>query len=195
MDGGGVSTSLLPEGNSGRLTWRVKHSSRKSSASHSYQCVQYFPVSRRWCGCQWGFFVFCFLTCAQMLMRAIRRMPHQGLKPASVSRLAFQSDVVPTELSPPFNSWFPGQSLCLTVFPTTVGRAKLRTRKLYCWHWRGPHHPWTCPCHRLNNYGSDGDSRRFLFLPVGVLGTGYSQSPGLPSAPPPSHHTHTLFRL
>ena len=44
------------------------HSSRKSSATHSYQCVQYFRVSqRRPYGCQcWG-----FLTCAQMLMHAI----------------------------------------------------------------------------------------------------------------------------
>ena len=30
----------------------IKHSSRKSSATHSYQCVQYVPVSRQWCGCQ-----------------------------------------------------------------------------------------------------------------------------------------------
>ena len=32
------STSLSLAGNSGRLTW-VRHSSRKSSATHSYQCV------------------------------------------------------------------------------------------------------------------------------------------------------------
>ena len=46
----------------------IKHSSRKSSATHSYQCVQYVPVSRQWCGCQClGF----FLTCTQMSIRAI----------------------------------------------------------------------------------------------------------------------------
>ena len=30
----------------------IKRSSRKNSATHSYQCVQYFPVSKRWYGCQ-----------------------------------------------------------------------------------------------------------------------------------------------
>ena len=33
-------------GNSGRLTW-VRHSSRKNSATHSCQCVQYFRVSKQ----------------------------------------------------------------------------------------------------------------------------------------------------
>ena len=37
-----VSLSLA--GNSSRLTW-ARHRGRKSSATHSYQCVQYFPVS------------------------------------------------------------------------------------------------------------------------------------------------------
>ena len=42
-------------GNSGRLTW-VRHSSRQSSATHSYQCVQYCRVSKQRYGCQcWGF--------------------------------------------------------------------------------------------------------------------------------------------
>ena len=39
----------------------------KSSATHFYLCVQYFPVSKQWYGCQ----CLRFLTCAQMLMRAI----------------------------------------------------------------------------------------------------------------------------
>ena len=30
---------------------RVSHSSRKSSATHSYQCVEYFLVSKQWCSC------------------------------------------------------------------------------------------------------------------------------------------------
>ena len=38
-----------------------------SSATHSYQCVQYFPVSKQWYGCQ----CLGFLTRAQMLMHAI----------------------------------------------------------------------------------------------------------------------------
>ena len=46
---------------------RVRHSSRKSSATHCYRCVQCFPVSRQWYGCQrWG-----FLPYAQMSMTAI----------------------------------------------------------------------------------------------------------------------------
>ena len=52
--------------NSGRLTW-VGHSSRKSSATHSCQCVQYFRVFKQWYGCQ----CLGFLTCTQLLMRAI----------------------------------------------------------------------------------------------------------------------------
>ena len=53
-------------GNPGRLI-RVKHSSRKSSATHSYQCVQHFPVCKQWCGCH----CLVFSTCVQMLMHAI----------------------------------------------------------------------------------------------------------------------------
>ena len=42
------STSLSFAGNSSRLTW-VRHSSSKSSATHSYQGVQcFFCASRRW---------------------------------------------------------------------------------------------------------------------------------------------------
>ena len=58
--------SLSRAGCTGHLTW-VKHSSRKSSATHSYQCVQYFPVSKDWSDCQ----CLGFLTCTQMLMHAI----------------------------------------------------------------------------------------------------------------------------
>ena len=46
---------------------RVRHSSRKSSATHSYRCMQYSPVSRQWYGCQ----RLGFLTCSQMSMTAI----------------------------------------------------------------------------------------------------------------------------
>ena len=59
--------SLSLAGNSGGLT-RVRHSSRKSSTTHSYQCVQCFPVSRQWYGCQCMRFL---TTCAQMLRHAI----------------------------------------------------------------------------------------------------------------------------
>ena len=58
-------------GNSGRLT-RVKHSSCKGSATHSYQCVQYLHVSKKWYGCQ----CLGFLTCSQMSMHATA---HRGL--------------------------------------------------------------------------------------------------------------------
>ena len=62
------STSLSLCGKFGSPLPGKTHSSRKSSATHSCQCVQYFPVSkRRPYGSQcWG-----FLTCAQMLMHAI----------------------------------------------------------------------------------------------------------------------------
>ena len=109
------SISLSFAVNSGRLAW-VRHSSRKSSATHSYQRVQYFPVSKRWYGCQ----CLGFLTSAQMLMHAIahggcsgtvrvctgswlwEKIPllRRGLEPASVLRLAFQSDPLPTEHTP-----------------------------------------------------------------------------------------------
>ena len=61
-------TSLSFAGNSGgcHLTW-IRHSSRKSSKTHSFQCVRYFRVSIRWSGCQ----CLWFLTCAHMLMQAI----------------------------------------------------------------------------------------------------------------------------
>ena len=45
------STSLSFAGNSGHLT-QVRHSGCKSSTTHSFQCVEYFPVSRQWYGCQ-----------------------------------------------------------------------------------------------------------------------------------------------
>ena len=70
--GGRDSLSLV--GNSGRLTW-VSHNSRKGSATHSYQCVQYFHVSKQWYGCQ----SVGFLTCAHMLMHAICTRELYGL--------------------------------------------------------------------------------------------------------------------
>ena len=58
------SSSLPRARNSRHLTW-VRHSSRKSSATFSCQCVQYFRASKQWCGGQ----CLGFLTCAQTLMR------------------------------------------------------------------------------------------------------------------------------
>ena len=97
--------------NSGRLSC-AKHSSRKSSATHSYQCMQCFPVFNGRYSCQcWG-----FLKCARMLMHATARgictgtvresresamegdsgrknpLPGLGFEPASALRLAFQWD-------------------------------------------------------------------------------------------------------
>ena len=55
-----LCTLLSPVGNLDNLTW-VRHSSPKSSTTHSYQ---YVCVSKQRCGCQ------CkgFLTCTQMLI-------------------------------------------------------------------------------------------------------------------------------
>ena len=65
-----LDTSLSLVENLGHLTW-VRCSSHKSGATHSYQCVQYFHVSRQWHGSQ----CLGFLTCTQMLMYAIT---HRG---------------------------------------------------------------------------------------------------------------------
>ena len=92
----------------------VRHSSCKTSATHFYQCVQYFRVSKQWYGCQ----RLGFLTCTQMLVNVTAHLGcvdtvresapeadwkknallHQGLEPASVLCLAFQSDAVSAEL-------------------------------------------------------------------------------------------------
>ena len=59
------STSVSLAENSGRLTW-VKHSNRKTSATHFYQCVQCLCVlTVDWLPVFWVFHV------ADMLMRAI----------------------------------------------------------------------------------------------------------------------------
>ena len=60
------SILLSLAGNSGRLI-RVRHIRLKSSATHSCQCVQHFPVSRQW----YGYQCLGFLTCAHTLMYAI----------------------------------------------------------------------------------------------------------------------------
>ena len=63
-----ISRSLA--GDAGHLIW-VMRSSHKSSATHSYQCVLYFHVSKQWYGCQ----CLGFLTRTQMLMPVIA---HRG---------------------------------------------------------------------------------------------------------------------
>ena len=94
-----------------RLTW-IRHSSRKSSATHSYQCVR-FCVSRQW----YGYQCLGLLTCSQCwCIRGLyghrkrvcteswpwekNPLPDRGLEPASVLPLAFQSGALPAELSP-----------------------------------------------------------------------------------------------
>ena len=47
-----LSTSLSLAGNSGRLTRVIRHRNRKSSATHSYWCVQHLRVFNQWYGCQ-----------------------------------------------------------------------------------------------------------------------------------------------
>ena len=79
-------TSLSIAGNSGRLAW-VRPSSRKSSATHSYQCVQYFRVSRQWYGCQ----CLGFLTCTQLLVRVIARWGGTGTVRESADTKSLQS--------------------------------------------------------------------------------------------------------
>ena len=121
-----TTSSLFLAGNSGRVTW-VRHSSRTSSATHSYECEQYVRLHKQCYGCM----CLAFLTCAETLRDATAHggctdtvrvctesrlwekkfLPRQGLEPASVLRLAFQSDAVSTELSPPLVCMFMGNDL------------------------------------------------------------------------------------
>ena len=73
------NTSLPLVGNSGHLTW-VRHSSSKSSATYSYQCVQYFRVFKQLFGC----LCLGFSTCSQMLKHAIARGCYLVFNPFSV---------------------------------------------------------------------------------------------------------------
>ena len=50
------------------LLTQIRHSSRKSSAIHSYWCVQYFHVSKQWYSSQRSG----YLTCTQMLIYTIK---------------------------------------------------------------------------------------------------------------------------
>ena len=114
-------TSLSVVRNLSHLT-QGRHSSRKSSATHSYRCVRYFPVSTQCYGCQ----CLGFSMCTQMLMHAIayggcadtvresaleadsrRKTPCGTLRPQSVLRMAILSDTLPVEsfLAPPHFSF------------------------------------------------------------------------------------------
>ena len=72
------SISLSLVGNSGRLTW-VGHSSRKSSATHFYQCVEYFRVSKQYYGCQCLEFLTCAQICFMQLHTGAVRTPYESL--------------------------------------------------------------------------------------------------------------------
>ena len=69
------NTSLSIAGQLGALL-PTYHSSRKSNAAHSYQCVQHFCLSK------WRYSGQClgFLTCAQMSMRVIVRRGRKRCK-------------------------------------------------------------------------------------------------------------------
>ena len=105
-----VEHFIIPCGNSGRHTRWVRHSSCKSSAAHCPLCAIFSRVQ-----------TIVWLKCMQISMHAIvhggctdtvresalevdwekNSLPHRGLEPTSVLRLAFQSDVLPTELLSP----------------------------------------------------------------------------------------------
>ena len=92
---------------------KAAYSSRTSSATHSYEYVQYFRLSKQRYGCQ----CLGFLTCAQMLMHAVahggcantvrksalkvdpgRKIPcHTGDSNPSALRLAFRPDAATRE--------------------------------------------------------------------------------------------------
>ena len=117
-------TALFLVGSSGRPTWV-----RYSSATHSYQCVQYFCVSKHWYGCQClGIFDMhtdaeaCNdrqglyghgqspWTWSESALKANsgekHPLPHQGLEPTSVLHLAFSWMLYPVSYPHPFSSTF-----------------------------------------------------------------------------------------
>ena len=105
------STSLSLGGNLGHLTL-VRHSCRKSSATHSYQCVVFSCVQiMAWlpvfgifnvhtdvdaCNCTRG--LYRHRESALEVDWQKNPLPQQVLEPASVLCLAFKSDTLPTEL-------------------------------------------------------------------------------------------------
>ena len=111
-----ISLSLVK--NWGNLTW-VRHSSCKSSTTHSHQCVQYFGVSEQWYSCRCCGFLTCpddACNCTRRLYRH-RKSLHlkvtQGENPTVLAQgnqthisyiiapgfSLFQSDRLPTESS------------------------------------------------------------------------------------------------
>ena len=111
-----MSSSLSREGNCGRLT-RVRHSGRKSRTIHSYQWVKHFRVSRPvvWlavfgifnvrtdveeCDCTRVLYGHRRRVCTETWLWEKNILPHRGLEPATVLRLAFQRNAVAAELFP-----------------------------------------------------------------------------------------------
>ena len=88
------------------------HNNPKSSALHSYQCVQYFRVSKQRYGCQCLGFNVCTdvdacdctrglyghrkVVCNKSWLWERNPLPPLGLEPASVLRLDFQTGALPT---------------------------------------------------------------------------------------------------
>ena len=108
----------------GHLTW-VRHSSCKSSATHSHQCEQYFHVSKQCYGNQcmgfltrtqmllhrevvgiWGLCRHCKRVCTGSGLWEKNPLPQRGLKPASVLRLVFQSDTYQLSYPRPIPSYW-----------------------------------------------------------------------------------------
>ena len=152
-------------GNSGRFTW-VRYCSRKSSATHCYRCVQYFPVSEQ-CHSQ----CLGFLTCTQMLMRATACVLTDTVTESALETDSGRKIPCRTGDSNPCQrySWFFSrmhyrlsyscpfmkiQNIC--VFKTPL-RASAKTHEYtcmprICWWSQTPHQTYMilsscCPCH------------------------------------------------
>jgi len=104
----------FPPGNSGCLT---RHSSHKNNATHSNVCSIILCLNSGMAASAWDFFLLLLYHMDTITQHKIKSLhwnwklmlgesplPHQGLEPMSVLHLAFQSDVLPTELSPPLQS-------------------------------------------------------------------------------------------
>ena len=94
-----LSASFSLAGNSDHLTC-VRHSSRKSSATHSCQYVQYFRVSRQRYRCQWLGLCACMPDCIRGLFEH-RDRGKRDSNPRQHCGWSFQWDALPAELSAP----------------------------------------------------------------------------------------------
>ena len=113
------STFLSCAGNSDRLTYYLGKEQQPQEQRYPFlpECVVISFVQARYmaasvwdvyvrtntdaCDCIQGLYERCKRVCTGCRLWEKNPFPHRGLEPASVLRLAFQSDALPAELSTP----------------------------------------------------------------------------------------------